>query len=1200
MTDAVGRALAWLRFGLRLALLRMLRISLLGVLGLEVDGVQIPPPSSRRARLLLGMLAVERRSHSREALSAWLWPEVLDESARASLRTALTQMRAALGQDAGRFLHTTREHVALAGLEEVWTDVGELEQLLAQGHVYDALALWRGELLTGLEDDWVYERRDEMRQCLCDALRVAAGAAEADDDLDAALLLTRRRVALDPLAEEPHRELIRHLACIGDRPAALAAYEKLGRRLREQLGTVPSAATRQLVAMIRADATSGEYTDGTDRRLAVGEAARRTAALRGALPRPLQPSATPFVGRNAELARLRQCWMQVCAGARIAMVISGEPGIGKTRLAAELARAVYKQDALVLYGRCDEGLAVPYQPFVEALRPYSDTIGPDRLGAELGHMAPELGRLLPALAELGEPARADPESERFALFEAVAALMEAMTVERPALLVLDDLHWAAKPTLLLLRHLLRCERPLRALVLCTYRETELDLRQPLAELLADLQRDDSAARLSIGGLDERAIAALVEAALGHALDERASQLVPLLRTQTAGNPFFIRELLAHVTESHTILSVSESMSSGVTAAQLDAPEGLRHVIGHRVARLSAAAQRVLSVAAVAGPRSSFALLEEVLGERSRVLDALDESVAARLLSEAGHGDYVFAHALVRQTIYEQLSAARRMDLHRQLGEAIEALGGTDMHVELAHHFAQAAADGHGLKAAAYALAAGRSAAVRLGYEEAAVHYERGLEALTLTRQPQEQRRCELLLALGEARWGAGDLDNARHAYHQAAELADQLGDPTALARAALGFRGPQRFEAAAAITRPVATLLRRALSALGNEDSPLRAQLMGHLAAALAYTDVEQRDPVLARQALDMARRVADKATLADVLASTHRTTSGPKTLSESVALAAELRYLADEIGDHRLQALAHRWLYDHLLELGDIEAVERELEALRQLAETRGERYFKWLLGVFRASRAHLQGQLEHCETLARDAFDHRFQGHDEPAALAFSMQIVGVRCEQGRLAEFVESVQRSAHQYPQVASWRCTLAYINAQLERRTAAHHELEALAQGDFRDLPRDTFWLSNLSALGEVVVFLDDAPRAQLLYELLLPYADRCVVTFVGLCQGSVYRPLGLLTTTLSRYDDAERHFQQAIKINTQIRSPLWIAHSEHAYAQMLLRRNRPGDHNRARTLVNRALSTAEDLGLKALADKARQLKLAAQRAASPQ
>jgi class 3 adenylate cyclase/DNA-binding winged helix-turn-helix (wHTH) protein len=424
------------------------------------------------------------------------------------------------------------------------------------------------------------------------------------------------------------------------------------------------------------------------------------AAAPLALPLPRSLHTAPgsrFVGRSAELARLRDCWTGLPGGAGSAVVIGGEAGIGKTRLASELAAAVHEQGALVLYGRCDEGLAVPYQPFVQALRPYAAAVGLDRLRTELAHLAPELGRLLPELATLGLPMRADPESERFALFEAVAALVEAATRRQPMLLILDDLHWATSPTLLLLRHLIRSERRLRVLVLCTHRATELHLGEPPAQLLADLHGDDNVQRLSLAGLDEPAIAELLEAAVGEALGERAAALVRVLEAQTAGNPFFIRELLANVVESGPMPADGERLDALVSAAQLEVPAGLRHVIGQRVARLSAPTGRALNVAAVAGPRFSFAVLERVLGEDAGVLDALDEATAAGLLTEAGQGGYAFAHALVRQTIYERLGSLRRARLHGQVGEALEALSAADAYVDTpAHHFSQAAAGGQGV------------------------------------------------------------------------------------------------------------------------------------------------------------------------------------------------------------------------------------------------------------------------------------------------------------------------------------------------------------------------------------------------------------------------------------------------------------------------------------------------------------------------
>jgi DNA-binding SARP family transcriptional activator len=923
------------------------------------------------------------------------------------------------------------------------------------------------------------------------------------------------------------------------------------------------------------------------------------ARIRLPLPRPLQVATEfPFVGRDRELARLHGLWANATRGTR-AVIVAGEPGIGKTRLAGELAHAVHNDGALVLYGQCDEGLAVPYQPFVEALRPYASAVGPDDLRAELDRLAPDLARLLPELDVVSEPLRADPETERYRLFEAVSTLVEVATRGQRALLVLDDLHWAAKPTLLMLRHLIRSGRRPGALVLGTYRENELMPDHPLAALVADLQRDASATRVRIVGLDERAIAALLEALAGHALDERAAELVRVLKDETGGNPFFIREVLAHLVESGRIYRGGDRWTTDLSPAQLEVPEELRHVIRHRVARLSDPARQALAVAAVAGPSFSLAPLEAVLGEQAGVLDGLDEAVATGLLAETGPGEYAFAHALVRQTLYDAHSAARRMRLHRQLGEALEPLADAGVHVEvLAHHFTHAAADGQAPKAAAYALVAGRHATARLAYEDAAAHLQRGLQALELAAAPDEGRQCELLLALAEACWSSGEMNRAREASRHAAELAERRGEPEQLARAALSFAGPMRFEVAAAVTQPLVDLLERALRALGDNESALRARALGRLAGALAHSAPERRRPALADQALEMAQRVGDRRALADVLATSYVATRGPDELDHRRARAEELARVAAEVGDGALAALASSWIHTDLLERGEIDQAEQERVVLDRLADTHQQRFPRFIAAMARARHAHLEGRLEDYEAVAHEALALGLEGQDETAAQAFGAQMLFLRREQGRLGELVKAIESFAGRYPEIPGWRCALAWVYAELERRPDARAALDVLARSDFSDLPRDWLWLMNIASLSEVVAFLNDADRAKRLYDPLLPYAERCLVIDAPFCQGSASRPLGLLATAMGRFDAAARHFEDAIAMNTKIRSPLWIAHTQHQYAHTLLRRDGPGDHEHARDLLKAAIGTADKLELNALADRARRLKYHADALAS--
>jgi DNA-binding SARP family transcriptional activator len=1179
----------------------MVRYAILGSVELCDGERRVGVGGPRQVALLALLLVNANRALSTDRLIDALWHDRDAAGSLKRLRMAIARLRGALdpgGVQGESVLRTTAGGYLLA------VRPGELDADVFQARVVEgrsalesgeaahahevlveALGMWHGPALA----DVAYEKFAQPEIRRLEELRLVALETSVDCDLR----LGRHAGVIGELealmAAHPGRErlvaqLMLALYRCGRQGDALTAYARARAYLATELGLEPGPALQALQGEILDQSpTLQPVTDEPDGGSSVG---CRPVML--PLPRALRvPPGSVFVGRDLEFTRLRRRWAHTGSGAGSVVMIGGEPGIGKTRLAAEFAHAMHEQGALVLHGRCDEGLAVPYQPFVEALRPYARAAGVDRLHVDLGDLAPELGRLLPELAALGQPIRADPESERFAMFEATAALIEAMTYDQPALVVLDDLHWATNPTLLLLRHLMRSERPLAVMILCTYRETEFDLGQPLAQLLANLQGDSSAERLSLRGLNDSAITALVQAAVGHALDDRTPQLARVLGAQTAGNPFFVRELLADVTQADVIYPASDRLSLDAMATRLQIPEGLRYVIGQRVARLPAPARRLLNVAAVAGATSSFVLLEHVLGEQSGVLDALDQAVAAGLLIEAEHGDYVFSHALVRQTIYGQLSKARRMRLHRQLGEALEALDDTEAHVEaLAYHFAQAAADGQSIKAADYGLAAGRSATGRLGYEEAAAHYQRALQSLALGSRSQAPRCCELLLALGEACWGAGQLDQARQAYSQAAELAEQLGDATALARAALGFCGPY-FEVALAVTRPRVDMLERALVGMGDGDSPLRAQLLSRLAIY-----VDEGGLAFARQAVEMARRVADRLTLADVLWATYTTLNDPATPQRSLAVADELGCAADGIGEHRLRALAHGCKLQQLLELGDTDAVERELEALQRLTRSRKVRHLTWMLTMIQVGLAYLEGRLEDCEAIANHTLAHGLGESDETAAQVFAAQMLAVRGEQGRLDELVETVQGYAARYPAFIHWRCAMTSIHARLNEKERAREQLNALAHADFTDFPRDTFWLGHMFGLGEVVSILGDAARAQLLYLLLTAYGDRYAVPFPCMCQGSVSRSLGLLATTLSRYDDARRHFEHALMMNARIRSPLWIARTQHDYARMLLLRDDPGDHDRALELLDDALEAAQRLGLKALGDEARALKQA--------
>ena len=506
---------------------------------------------------------------------------------------------------------------------------------------------------------------------------------------------------------------------------------------------------------------------------------REAVPARMALPTALAHSDQGrFVGRVAERERLAGEYKSAAAGTRKVVLISGEPGVGKTRLAAEVARTAQQQGAVVLYGRCDEDLGVPYQPFVEAFRPYIASCPGEELAQQVARYGGDLARVVPELADrvpdLPDALRADPESERYRLFDAVLFFLEKMTAATPAVLVLDDLHWAAKPTLLLLRHLTSSEWTGSLLLIGTYRDSDLSRSHPLAEMLADLRRGVDAQRVALRGLDLTEVEEFVEAAAGHDLDAEGTRLARALHDETEGNPFFMGQVLQHLVESGAIVRREGRWVGAKPVDQIGIPEGVREVVGHRLARLRSETNEILATAAVIGRDFDGDVLISGVGtDREAVLDALEEAEGAHLIGtgDGPKGRYSFVHALVRSALYEEVPTTRRLRLHRRIGEALEA-SDPDRHIDqLAYHFAEAAALGEAAKAVDYGRRAASQAIERLAYEEAATNYGRALASLDSDKAEDREQRAELLVELGRVHWMSGDLPHAREELAEAISLA---------------------------------------------------------------------------------------------------------------------------------------------------------------------------------------------------------------------------------------------------------------------------------------------------------------------------------------------------------------------------------------------------------------------------------------------
>jgi len=503
----------------------------------------------------------------------------------------------------------------------------------------------------------------------------------------------------------------------------------------------------------------------------------------GSIPLPpslLAPAAVDFVGREAELLQMQDVWQRAKSGHHQLLLVGGEPGIGKTRLSLEFARGRVAEGSTVLVGYSDEENLVPYQPFVESLAWYVRHCPEAELraqlaaaggAAELGPLVPELRRRVP---DLPSPPGGDPEGQRYRLFEAVAAMLAIASQARPMLLMFDDVHWADKPTLLLLRHVVRSSRTAFFTIVATYRESELGRTHPLAEMLITLRREPGVTRFVLRGLEVAHVSALVDSIIG---PNAPLQLPQVVMDNTDGNPFFATEMLRHLKETGAIARIGGMMGSAIRAADLGLSEGIKEVIGRRLSRLSDACNRVLGVAAIIGREFDAALLEAVADlPDSELLDALEEATRAYLISEshAVGGRFAFMHALIRETLYSELSSPRRVRLHRRVADAIERLAQNMPNpplAELAYHFSQAASAGAVDKAVDYATRAGDRAADGLAHEEAARLFDMALQSLEFRpagsdterlRVDLHARRARSFDALGQWRLEVRELEAALH------------------------------------------------------------------------------------------------------------------------------------------------------------------------------------------------------------------------------------------------------------------------------------------------------------------------------------------------------------------------------------------------------------------------------------------------------
>jgi DNA-binding SARP family transcriptional activator len=1116
-----------------------------------------------KQRALLAVLLLHANDVvATERLIDDVWGEAPPATVAKSVQVYVSRLRKQLGdgrlvtRTPGYQLQVDPSELDLARFERLVEEARGAAPEAAAAKLRAALALWRGPPLA----DLAYEPFAQAEAARLEELRLFA----LEQWIDAELATGRHAqlvgeleaaVSANPLREGLRRQLMLALYRCGRQAEALEAYRDARATLTEELGIEPSRALRELhERVLRQDE---------------GLELRPARAPEAEAPSPHGA----FVGREQELRELVGGLDDAFAGRGRLFLVEGEPGIGKTRLAEELGAQARRRGARVLVGRCWEAGGAPaYWPWVQSLRAYVRDADADALRVQLGPGAAELAQIVPELRgrlpDLPAPPALESEAARFRLFDATAEFLRSAAKERPIVLVLDDLHAADAPSLLLVRFLARELGATRMLVVAAYRDVDPIPGQPLTAMLAEIARESVTRRLSLGGLSEREVAEYVDST---ASEIASAELVAAVHEEAEGNPLFVGEIVR-------LLAVEGVRHDSTAAVRLAIPPSVSQVIARRLTHLSDECNRLLVLASVLGREFDLEALAR-LGDMSEdhLLEVLDEAVAARVVSDVpgASGRLRFAHVLIRDALYEGLPSGRRMRLHRRVVAALEALYGDEPGqrlAELAHH----AVAGHDLvKGLRYAWRAADRALALFAWEEAARLYETALAAL----DPGDERQgCELLLSRGEAEARAGDTPGAKRTFLEAAGIARRLGLSRELARAAAGYGGRMVFARAGSDGRLV-PLLEEGLAALAEDDVELRVRLLARLAGALRDEHSRERRQTLSREAVELARGTGDPATLAYALDGHVAAIVAPDTVAEILALGSELCDVAERSGNPELVVSGHSHRLIAQLLAGDVHGAEVDLAASSRIAEELRQPAQLWRACGERAMLALAAGRLAEAEQLTDQtlAFGERAQRTE--AIPVYRMHRYALCDLRGNPAEVEPSIRDLAAEYPARPVFRCALAHLHVRLGRTREARQALEELARDQFAALPFDQEWLYGMSLLAETAALVGDADAIAAAYRLLLPFATLNAVDVTEGFRGSVARYLGILAMTTARWQEAERHFEDAVAMNARMGVLPWLAYTRHDFARMLNARGLPGDCERARELLDEALAGYREIGM---------------------
>lgn len=1047
------------------------QVQLCGRLEVRVGGRDVTPElPGRQGRLLFAFLVLERgRPVSREAMIAALWPTAPPPTADGSLSALLSRLRKALGPDA---LHGRSELTldlgadATVDLTEAGDALARARSALAGGD--DAAAAAAAQyavdvaergLLPGVEAPFLDGPRRDVDVLLAEALEAAAAAGLAAGigrpELAAAETAARRLTLLDPFRESAWALLMRIQAARGNATQAQHSFQELRALLRDELGTVPTAELLRLHdELLRGEAAPAAVEPP------------RTAPARSAPPLHEGAAPTSFVGRTEALAALTAELDATARGERRVAMLAGEPGIGKTTLAARWASDAEQAGATVLTGRCAQDALRPHGPWAEALA----RVAPTLPGAVSDGLAPLLGPSTgPDAADAGAFAR-------HRLYDAVVDAFDVLGTSGPVVLVLDDLHWADPSTLALLRHLAAAGAGGPLLVVGTYRDTEVARGHPLADAIATLRRALPVRRLELDGLAGDELAELVQGG-GVTL---GGDTVARIGRDTGGNPFFVGQVV-------------RQLADGDDGA---VPEAARDVVEQRIGQLEPAVGALLERASIMGDDFDARVLERVaqLGE-DEVLDALEQARAAGLLAETATapGRFAFVHALVRTALYEGQGTARRMSLHRRVGEALERGDGDRRALDLpalAHHFL-AAGPSEADRAVVYALRAAEEARRRLAHDDAVVLIERALAARAAEETADDEERARLEILLSDALCDASREGEGRAAAARAVAASERAGVAALIARAALEFARPA-VERYGVVDSDVDAVLEAAIRATDGHDAE-QAELQARLAEMRYFAGGPRAARPLADAAMAAARRADERAPLLAAMNARQHGLWTPLRAAERLAAADEQVALAtaDDRPEPLLAALV--WRISGLLMLDRVAEAQADIAHAVRVAEALARPTPMLYASILRGLDATIDEDWERLAAVlaAREALGPRASQYD--GKISTATQLLGLHGEQGRIADLAGMLRSYSDAFPDTAGWRAALAWSLAASGDGEAARRELDVLEAADYVAYPEDGNVLVPLTYAARAAIALGEQPRMDAIHARLEPFSSLSVV-----------------------------------------------------------------------------------------------------------